>query len=289
MEELCWLFADLNLAVSAGILTDITFYLLIALKAWESWVKTLLFYLASSGETKCLKTQALHHRQGSSLKTFCKNQLFPCNTLKWITCIFKRKCNVWKLPSKAHILESFGEPRRQGYPDTNEIWAKCFFMMKYCHHVTDQIVKRWWRYEEERLQIGVAFVRTLEKKNERLSKSLMFIWYFLLFAFVHGVDSDYIREVHGGFNFLSEKNPTFSYLPVSAHTKEVWGRLAAWNWENQCCMGRQSEGSTWRGAEDRMLLHNSWAFLAARVHFPVRTPAHNMPQQCRTRKCSVSA
>lgn len=150
----------------------------------------------------------------------------------------------------------------------------------------DQIVKRWWRYDEERLQIGVAFVRTLEKKNERLSKSLIFIWYFLLFAFVHGVDSDYIREVHGGFNFLTEKNPTFSYLPVSAHTKEVWGRLAAWNWENQCCMGRQSEGSTWRGAEDRMLLHNSWAFLAARVHFPVRTPAHNM-KQCSTRKGSI--
>lgn len=189
-----------------------------------------------------------------------------------------------KLPSKAHNLESFGEPRSQGYPDTNEIWAKCFFMMKDCRHVTDQIVKRWWRYEEERLQIGVAFVRTLEKKNERLSKSLMFIWYFLLFAFVHGVDSDYIGEVHGGLNFLSVKNPTFSYLPVSAHTKEVWGRLAAWNWENQCCMGRQSEGSTWRGAEDRMLLHNSWAFLAAHVHFPVRTPAHNMPQQCSTNK-----
>lgn len=91
------------------------------------------------------------------------------------------------------------------------------------------------------------------------------------------------------WRILWEKNPTFSYLPVSAHTKEVWGRLAAWNWENQCCMGRQSEGSTWRGAEDRMLLHNSWAFLEARVHFPVRTPAHNMPQQCSTRKGPVSA
>lgn len=45
VETLCWLLADLNTAVSAGILTDITFflcvffYLLITLKAWEGWVK----------------------------------------------------------------------------------------------------------------------------------------------------------------------------------------------------------------------------------------------------------
>lgn len=153
-------------------------------------------------------------------------------------------------------------------------------MMKDCCHVKDQISCGSWRYGEERVQIGAAFVKSLEKKNERHSKSLMHIWFCALCICAWcrasvGITGRPVEDL-----IFAHRKSNFFFLPVSTLTKKVWGRLAAQSWENRCCIGRQSEGSVRRGAEDR----THQAFSAACVRFTARTVARNVPQQRNTRK-----
>lgn len=61
-----------------------------------------------------------------------------------------------------------------------------------------------------------------------------------------------------GSNFLLQRNPTFSHrVQVSALTEELCRHVAAWSQENQCRIGRRSEGSAQRGAEGKTLLGHS--------------------------------
>ena len=91
--------------------------------------------------------------------------------------------------------------------------------------------------------------------------------------------------------FLLKENSTFAYCLFQIAPRRcggVWllraGRIDA--------VGRQSEGSAQRGAEDRTLLYHSPGVLGSLSSFvcthTVRTLARNVPQPCITRKKSFS-